>query len=489
VRNILQTYKARFSDSKWACLLLLLFGIVYCVISFVNHYLFRTYTLDLGFYTNALFDYRNFRWNDSSTIFDYQANMLGGHFEPILFLFAPFSFLFGSYTLLVIQIAFLLWAGICIYHYFKDSNKFISLGATTFFLGFFTLFAALAFDFHTNVIAASCLPFLFLSVKKNKLYHLMAVFVLMLLCKENMSLWLFFIFLGLAFEYRKNKVWRNRLLLFSVASMTYFFVVIYGLIPAFSHNGSYGGFLYSIVGNSPHEALTNMVSHPLHSLELLFVNHSGNAHYDYHKIEFHILLLLCGLPLLLLRPAYFFMLIPLYFQKMLHNDPAMWGVGFHYAAEFAPVFSVGIFEVINSFKNEKLKNSVAVLVCILGLGVTFHTMDSTVMFTDKSRIRFYQHMHYAKSYDVKPIYAILDDIPADATLSVQSPFLSHLALRNHIYQFPIIQDAEFVIFSFEELTYPLSEERFISFTNEILENPEWEIWRKQGDFYVLKKRP
>jgi uncharacterized membrane protein len=412
MRNILHTYRTGLPARKWAFLLLLFFGIIYCAISLVNHYLFRTYTLDLGFYTNALFDYRNFRWNDSSTIFDYQANMLGGHFEPILFLFAPFSFLFGSYTLLIIQIAFLLWAGVCIHHYFRESNKFISLGATTFFLGFFTIFAALAFDFHTNVIAASCLPFLFLSVKRNKPYHLAAVFVLMLLCKENISLWLFFIFMGLASEYRKNKVWRTRLLLFSLASMVYFFVVIYGLIPAFSHSGSYSGFLYSVVGSSPHDALVNMVSHPLRSVELLFVNHSGNAHYDHHKMEFHILLLLCGLPLILLRPAYFFMLIPLYFQKMLHNDPAMWGVGFHYAAEFAPVMAVGIFEAIDGFQNQRLKNTIALIVSILGLVITFHTMDSTVMFTDKSRIRFYQNIHYSKSYDVKPVYAILDEIPA-----------------------------------------------------------------------------
>ena len=489
MKSIAQTYKHILSDKKWAFLLLLFFGIIYCVISFVNHYLFRTYTLDLGFYTNALFDYRNFRWNDSTTIFDHPSNVLGGHFEPILFLFAPCSFLFGSYTLLVIQIGFLLWGGMSIYRYFWEANKFISLGATTFFLGFFTLFAALAFDFHTNVIAASCLPFLFLSVKREKIYHLVAVFVLMLLCKENISLWLFFIFLGLAFEYRKNKVWRIRLLLFSVASMAYFFVVIYGLIPAFSSNGSYGGFLYSVVGNSPHDALVNMVLHPIRSVELLFINHSGHAHYDYHKAEFHVLLLLCGLPLILLRPAYFFMLVPLYFQKMLHNDPAMWGVGFHYAAEFAPVVAVGVFEAIDGFKNQKLKNASAVIVSVFGLCVTFHTMDSTVMFTDKSRIRLYQNKHYSKSYDVKPVYNMLHKIPADAVVSAQSPFLPHLALRDRIYQFPIIKDAEFLVFSNRESPYPLEKKRFMEFTHALIHSPEWEVLSDKEELYVLKKRP
>ena len=41
-------------------LLVVLFAAVYIAISFVNHYLFRTYALDLGLYTNALYHYRNF---------------------------------------------------------------------------------------------------------------------------------------------------------------------------------------------------------------------------------------------------------------------------------------------------------------------------------------------------------------------------------------------------------------------------------------------
>ena len=469
--------------------LLFAFAVIYGLISLVNHYYFRTYTLDLGFYTNALFDYRNLRWNYSQTISEVPSNMLGGHFEPILFLFAPFSFLFGSYTLLLIQMAALLWGGFCVYRYFKDSNRAVSIGATAFFLGYFSLFAALAFDFHTNVIAAACVPYLFLSVKRGRFAHFAAAFVFMLLCKENISLWLLFICLGLAFEYRKNAVWRKRLLWFAALSLCYFGVLVYGIIPLLSHTGGYAGFLYSSLGRTPHEAIVYMLTHPLGVLKLLFTNTSPYPVYDWDKLEFHILILLTGLPLFLFRPGYLLMLLPLYLQKMLHDQPSLWGVGLHYGVEFAPIMAIGVFEVINGIHKERVKTWAAGLMAVLGLSVTFHTMDSTITFTNKTRIRFYQKAHYTQAYDVKAVHRILREIPADAKVSAQAVFLPHLALRPHIYQFPLVEDAEFIVYSVREGGYPLTATEFHDQIAAYSNSPEWMVWRKHDGFYVLKKRP
>ena len=41
-------------------------GVLYCLISLVNHYLFKTYALDLGLYTHAMYDYAHFRIDDCS---------------------------------------------------------------------------------------------------------------------------------------------------------------------------------------------------------------------------------------------------------------------------------------------------------------------------------------------------------------------------------------------------------------------------------------
>ena len=43
-------------------------GVLYALISLVNHYLFKTYALDLGLYTNFMYEYAHFRLPDMSIL-------------------------------------------------------------------------------------------------------------------------------------------------------------------------------------------------------------------------------------------------------------------------------------------------------------------------------------------------------------------------------------------------------------------------------------
>ncbi|MCC7317875.1 MAG: DUF2079 domain-containing protein, partial [Bacteroidales bacterium] len=80
------------------------FALLYALVSLVNHYFFRTYALDLGLYNHAAFKYTHFQLADSLMIKEYSEPMLGGHFDLYLILFSPFIYVFGSYTLLIVQI-------------------------------------------------------------------------------------------------------------------------------------------------------------------------------------------------------------------------------------------------------------------------------------------------------------------------------------------------------------------------------------------------
>ena len=56
-------------------------GMVYALISLVNHYLFKTYALDLGLYTHALYDYAHFRAADCSMFKPMPQSLLSDHFD------------------------------------------------------------------------------------------------------------------------------------------------------------------------------------------------------------------------------------------------------------------------------------------------------------------------------------------------------------------------------------------------------------------------
>ena len=108
-----------FQEHRNIIVVSLLFIILYSIISIVNHYNFRTYALDLGLYTNAAYKYAHFQSADSTIIKEYFEPILGGHFDLYLIIFSPLTYVFGTYTLLIVQIIALICGGIGVYYYFQ----------------------------------------------------------------------------------------------------------------------------------------------------------------------------------------------------------------------------------------------------------------------------------------------------------------------------------------------------------------------------------
>ncbi len=479
--NLLKKYKPIVS-------IVIIFAILYSMISLVNHFNFRTYALDLGAYTNALYDYTHIQWNDSTVFKEVGENLLADHFDLYLIIFSPLSYIFGTYTLLIVQIISLLLGGIGIYKYFILSGKssFIATSASLYFFSFFGVIAALSIDYHSNVVAAAMIPWFFYLVKKELIWKSSILLILILVSKENVSLWLIFVCLGLAIEFRKNYKLRNYLILSSILCAVYFLTITKMVMPFFSNTGSYPHFHYSVLGSTFSEAFIHLISHPIELLKVLFINHTNHPNGEFVKVELHILLLVSGLPFILKKPQYLFMLAPIYFQKLFHDNPSMWGVGGQYSIEFAPILAVGIFMVISEIKRKKLLIYTSIVVVLFTLAATFRTMDNTQIYTNKETIRFYKSKHYKRDFDVNEIKKQLSKIPQEAIVSVQSPFLPHLSLRETIYQFPMIKDAEYVILMESEKSYPITKEELSTIATELKTSKNWKTIYHQ-DLLILKK--
>jgi len=440
----------------------IVFAGIYGLISLVNHYVFRTYALDLGLYTNALFDYIRFQANDSSVFKFVPEHLLADHFDLHLMVLSPLSLLFGSYTLLLVQIIAILFGGYGVFAYIsrKTDNHWIPVFAAIYFYSFFGVFSALSFDYHSNVTAACLIPWLFYYVDKQNIRASIILFIAIIIAKENMALWLTFVLLGMAWMNRKSGTMRAALPAAALLSGILFIFITQVIMPAFSNEGSYPHFKYAILGNSMFEAALSILKHPADAVKYLFVQHSDLADAAYIKAELHLILLISGLYFLLVQPIWLFMLIPVYAQKLYHNDPTMWGVGSQYAIEFAPILSLGIFTFIAQTKAPNHQR-IFIFMALAGcLTASIRIMDKTELYTDKNRIRFYKKEHYIRHYHVNEVHKVLKTIPSEAIVSAQSPFLPHLALRDKVYQFPIIKDAEYIVVSGMEKPWPLSQEQF-----------------------------
>lgn len=469
------------------------FAAVYSLISLVNHYNFRTYAFDLGLHNSAMWDYAHFRFNNSTLLQPELNNYLSEHFELFTMVLSPFCYVFGSYTLLIFQIGFVLFGGFGVYRYIRElsSDKMLPLLAQLHFYFFYGIFSALNFDYHDNVLGAMFVPwFLYFFHTRNWKWTIL-LFIFQVSTKENMPLWMCFVCLGTALLYWKDVKLRQAAFYFSAASFLFFILLVKVIMPALANEGEAYFQIrtnYSVLGSGLTEISTTIFTRPLYVLELLFTNQSGNPLANNYKAETYLFVSLSGGLLLFLRPQFIVMLIPIFAQKMFHNDFLKWGLGDHYSVEFAPICSIGAFYVIARLRQEKWKNYLACGAVILSLIMTVRSFDRTHSYFDRTRQRIYQAKHYQKGYDVAEAHAALKLIPDEAPVCAQSPFVPHLVFRDRIYQFPFVLDAEYVVFSFDETVYPLTKSSFASQTSALMNSEAWERIYEKNKMVILKRK-
>lgn len=477
--------KAKLAGYGPFLLMIILFGGIYTLMSFANHYFFRTYTLDLGLYTNALFDYGSGRMA-TMEMFNFPSHLaLSDHFDLYLILFSPLVHIFGTYTLLITQIVAVLIGGLGVYRFFEDRKTAIM--ATTFFLSFFGIISSFAFDYHSNVITAAMLPWFFLNLRKERTIAVFLLLIFLLIGKENMSLWIGFVCIGLAIHYRKAKLKRNLSILCALISLTYFYLMISYVMPALSGEHDYLHFTYNSLGSNMKEAIQSLIFHPIDSIEIFFSNHSNQVTADYVKLETHLILLISGVLILFWRPAYLIMLIPIYFQKFFHDNIVVWSHGAQYSVEFAPIVTIGIFSIIGEIKHQRRKLIFGLSLTLISVLVTLRTLDQPFFYFPKENVQFYKSQHFEKHYSVKEVYEILDKIPSDAPVSAAFCYVPHLSLRKDIYEYPKIENAEYIVLSTEESPWPINQEQFDYRLDTLKKSNHWKTVDSNEHLYLFEK--
>ena len=498
-------WRSNSRNKKAFAVVLTVAGMLYALISLVNHYLFKTYALDLGLYTHAMYDYTHFRVDDCSMFKAVPQSILSDHFDLYLIILSPLVYVFGSYTLLVVQIVAVLLGGWGVYKLiglYSDDDRLPVIASGVFFLSF-GIIHAIAFDYHSNVLTAMMLPWLMYFLKKGK-FGLSTLFVvLFVIGKENMSLWLFFVAIGLMWDYRKDKRALWHLVGYAVFSMAYFFIVNVIVMPKLG--GSGGGFArYSYLGDSYIEIAKTLVTHPKLTFKLLFTSTIGmeefagvkgymgdmvsstfaNADYAGIKEEFYKCALATGLIFTILKPNYLFMLLPLIGQKMIACQPNFWGISFQYSVEFMPVLVVASFLVIIRLKKPLWRMMLSVSLLISIVLTTFYTVGvpKSKVFVDQLCV--YQGRHYRqKDFDVRYAYELIRKIPDEASVCAAPRFVPHLAMRETIKDFSVMREVD--------TDYVLITDFYFGYERKgvlVLKNrAEYETVATDGTIYLLRR--
>ena len=481
-----------FNKNRSVYFILLFFGIIFSSVSLVNHYNFRTYAYDLGIYNNAIYDYAHFRWNDCMLMQPQFKNILSDHFNLLIIFISPLYWIFGSYTLLVVQIAAILFGGYGIFLFFRSrtDKEYIPLLAMIHFFSIWGIYSALSFDYHDNVVGTMFVPWFFYYFDKQDWKKALLFFSLLLISKENMALWAIFIGIGLVLLNLKDRQKQKYAALFSVLAAVYFIVIVKAVIPSFANDSrEYLHFKYAALGNNFSEAFVTIIKHPGYVFNLLFENHLKDPDANGIKSELHYMILISGGYTLLYRPQYLIMLIPIYAQKLFNDDYVKWGLNVQYSIEFVPVLTIALFSWLLTIERKKYALYVSVIATALTFYSTISALDHRVSkWYSPEANRFYSGSHYKRDFDVKKMHAALKLIPDNAVVSAQSPLVSHLAFRDFIYQYPDVFNSEYILLSEKESTYPLSQEEYNKKKNEYLNSTEWEIIYNENPLLIFKRK-
>ena len=410
-----------------------------CLLSIVNHSLFRTYGLDLGIYTKTAYDYSHLRVNNCSFFLWEPSNILADHFDLMLFLLSPIVRLGGAWGLLTVQIVAVMIGELGIYLLARQrgAGTLASLLLMPLPLLAFGTWHALGFDYHSNVIGAMLLPWLALFVGRRKWWPAAAMAALIAVCKESSALWLCFVLAAMVIGHWREHATRRPLLLMLGGTMVYTTVVMLIIMP--SLGGSSTGFWrYKWMGGSFGEVAGWLAAHPWQAVRDIFIDFTHDADCGHLKREFYICFLLSGGICCLLRPKYLIMLIPPWAMKMLSADPTnFWGLSFHYNVELCMVACLATVDVVCR-AGRRWMTAAAVTALLLTAGTLLYSVDKPLTDIRRANVNILAKEHYKiYEFNVHTARRMLRQIPSGASVCATTMFTPHLAARDSIYIFPI----------------------------------------------------
>jgi hypothetical protein len=139
-----------------------------------------------------------------------------------------------------------------------------------------------------------------------------------------------------------------------------------------------------------------------------------------------------------------------------------------------------------------LQNGLTIAICLAALSMTLYKMNRNNR-VEPNRFRpekekFYYKGFYQSPYNLIETHKLLKLIPSQAKVSASENLFSHLAQRQHIYFFPTVKDAEYVIFSVFDNYFRLSHMENERQRNKYLTDPDWEIIGEEFPVFLLKKK-
>lgn len=463
--------------------ILIAFGIIITTISVANHYFFRTFAFDYAAYNFGWHDYAHLRVSPSPVYWVQNMSFLQDHLSFLFFIFIPLYWLltpvFGTYALMLIQNACILFGGWAVYKLVSERTDNKTFGMYALLLYFLTYgrYSAFTTDVNLMIILASLVPVYLYFFEKKKYWAATLMLLVLLTGRESIPIWMVFVFAVQAIWYRTLKSALKFLAAYAILSILYFIVAYYILIPWVENpDVPFSLFNYSALGSDPAEALVYLLTHPWEAIRLLFVNHTGEAEFDGMKMEFYAVYFVSGAFVLVYRPWYFLFFVPIVMQKMYNDSGVRWGIDTYYSIEIVSLLPIAVFLTISQIPKPALRKWLPPVVLLLAVITTIHKSDKNnrvLKWYSSDKYKFYDSRMYKSGFETARVHQMLNLVPAAASVSASDHLAPHFALRDIIHYFPRVDQAQYLAVFMDRVSPYFTPEQYYKAMNDYIYSPDW----------------
>lgn len=453
---------------KFLTVILVFYSIAFSFLAIRNHELYQTFGWDLGFFDQLLWQASRGNLNFVSTIGN--INILGDHFQPIIYLLVLLYWLFDNVrVILIAQVLLVTAAVVPLFLLAKQKTKSESVGLAV--SAAYLLFSGTQFtitnEFHQSAFIPLLMSWGLYWLETGRERRGILTLSSLLLVKEESALLL----TGLGLMYLCFK--RVKLGIFLVgAGVVSFFILINWLIPTLSSQNRYIHFGYGSLGETPQDVIGSVGNNPAEVLKRLV--------YPQVKIEQVVWSLASygGLPIL--SPVSLIPVIEQYAIRFLDDrNIHRWINNNHYSAPLGPLLAFGTIMVFGRFRT------------FLGRFGTFYLIAASIAAAIALKTPIFSifkpQLYFTPEW-VKDADKLVEAVPAGVGLAVNNSLAPHLAHRDKIYLLPEIRDAEYIAVDLADgpnKHAPWPETKMREYIGELVDNGGWEVKQRFGEAILL----
>jgi len=456
--------------------LVLLYALVFAILSVQQHQSFQTHAFDLGNMDQAV-------WNTAEgrplefTNWEGGTNRLAAHVEPILLLVAQiYRFWPDPATLLVLQSVVISLGALPAFWLARRVLR--SDFAAAVFAGSYLLSPALEIanlaDFHAVAFSSALLLYAFYFVYRRQYWGFAVFAALAMSTKEHVPLSVFLIGLYILV------VQRQRL----VGAVTCAVAVIWAglafgvVIPHFNPQGV-SPYLsrYDRLGSSPGQMLWNTLTNPGATVGILT---------EATRLEYLRSILGPTLYLGLLSPATLVMTAPDFAINLLSNFTESYAGRAHYGAVLVPFVTVSA--ILGAGLVRRLLTVAHPVAGQAGVAVLSVAVlaSSVLSFREQVLVPLTDHLPSVTDHH-GVVQGVLKLIPPDAAVSAGSTLNPHVSRRRQLSLYPDITKAEYIVLDVMSSPYPIDVPSLWFRVQQLLQGGEWGVVAGKDGALLLRR--